>query len=190
MEERPMGDAGPPRVPHPREHFAAFPGPVVAASTGMGVGPIAEVGTDQVNDQPWAIGLGYTNRDRKLKLMIRTVRPAEQLDPRGRPIENVEIQLHNFLARTAPRDHGAPAPTRADLDAKTERVRTALADATATPVTITINNLPVAGTRTDALGTTVIETLWNSYSVLITSTPDHLGTVELHTATPADVAHL
>ncbi|MFI6100762.1 hypothetical protein ACIA8G_34870 [Lentzea sp. NPDC051213] len=190
MDDRSMGAADVPRSPHPRDQIAVFPAPVASASSGMGLGPIATLATQGVNGLPWAVDVTYRSSDGRLLSEVKTVRSPHGLDPRGLPVENTEIQLLNFLARTREREPGSAVPTRESFAADHDMVRTAVGEAVAVPVNIMIDQNPLSGTRIDALGVAVIEVNWGECTVYLTGTPDHLGTLELHTTTTADVDHL
>lgn len=185
-----MGAAGFPRDPHPREHLAAFPGRVAAASTGMGLGSIAAVGTDRAGDEPWAVDVTYRSPTGSPRLVIKTVRSPHGLSPRGLPVENAEVQLLRFLGGAGGRERGLVVPSRESSAANHARVRAAVTDAPAAPVDVVIDSDLVPATRIDALGAVVITASWHDQAVFLTGTPEHLGTLELHTATSADVDHL
>ncbi|MEO6085692.1 MAG: hypothetical protein ABIQ18_21490 [Umezawaea sp.] len=105
-------------------------------------------------------------------------------------MENTEIQLLSFLIGTREREPGNVVPTRESSAADYAMVCAAVGEAVAVPVNITIDQNPFSGTRIDALGAAVIEASWGECTVFLTSTPEHLGTLELHTTTSADVDHL
>lgn len=163
---------------------------MAAASAGMGLGPITAAGTHGVDDQPWAFDVTYHSPSGNLLLVIKTVRSPHGLPPQGLPVENPEVQLLNFLGRTSDRGGGLVVPTRGSSAAKYDRVRAAVAEASAVPVDVTIGHDLVRGTRIDALGAVVVEADWDDRTVFLTGVPEHLGVLDLHEATAADVDHL
>ncbi|WP_199443066.1 hypothetical protein [Umezawaea beigongshangensis] len=163
---------------------------MAAASAVMGLGPIAAVGTHGVNDRPWAVEVTHRSSAGTLLLVIKTVRSSHGLSPRGLPVENAESQLLDFLSRTRDRGSGLVVPVRGSSVANHDRVRAAVAEASVVPVEVVIDHGLVPGTRIDALGAVVIRVGWKDQTVLLTGAADHLGTLELHTATSSDVDHL
>jgi hypothetical protein len=197
-----MGDARSPRIPHPRERLAAFPGPVAVAGDATRWGPVASLEAHGLNGQPWAIDIVYQDGDGQHQLVVKTIRSRDGLNPRGLPVENAAIQLHNFLRRAETQSHpelyrhhsnqGTPPPAP-DADVSASRyahIQASVAQALSTETDIAIGDTMHRARRIDALNCAVIEAQWNGQTVFITGWPDTMGAPSLRSAIPTDVDHL
>ncbi|HVJ68552.1 MAG TPA: hypothetical protein VM510_11230 [Caulifigura sp.] len=113
------------------------------------------------------------------------------MNPRGLPVENVSIQILNFLNRAnRSQGPGLTAPSKESSRIEFDQVRIAVDRAPVQEVELPIDGAVVRGTRTDALDAAVVELNWHGQAVFITGRPSALEAIALRTATPADVDHL
>ena len=186
-------DAGQSRRPWGNEILDGFPGPVaIAAQPIQGLAPV--LGWEEVDDQPWAIQVGYAIPRGRQVLTVRTVRSTEGLSPRH-PLESLASVIVNFvnadLGGRAPRRTTVVDPveaTRQDYARMSaSRLLRAEVEGTATsPVTVRLDGVAIEGSRVDLERCSAVEVPWDGQIVFCAGLADVLDTLALKSATPDD----
>ena len=161
MRYRMPGDGPVPRFPDFAELVEQFPGPVAIARVPP-PGTMALCGGEDSDGHPWALQVTYAIPGREL-LCVRTVRGMLDWTPVIRTIEDL---------RTAMRIFGLPGePTAPEV-----------------PVSLTVDDVPVPGTRIDLSGRSGVHLDWQGQHVYCLGDAQLLDGLELRTATGADFA--
>lgn len=175
------------------ELLDSFPGPVaIAAHPIQGLAPA--LGWEEVNDEPWAIQVGYAIPQGPQVLTVRTVRSTEGLNPRH-PLESLASVIVNFVDAELNRQL-PPMSTAVDQAEATQQIKArvtasrllhAKVEATATsPVTVRLDSVAIEGSRVDLETCSAVELSWGKQVVFCTGSADVLDTLALKSATPDD----
>lgn len=138
-----------------------FPGPVAIADA-RPAGTMPLCGGEDSDGHPWALQVTYAAAGRDL-LRVRTVRGSLDWTPVIRTVENIAT------AMGVARHGGEPA-------------------APEVATTMTVDGLPVPGTRIDLLGRSGVHLDWRGQHVFCVGDPHLVDALELRTGTGADFA--
>ena len=163
----------------------AFPGPVA-----IPVDPIQDavpvVGTEEADDEPWAVEIGYQAPTRHV-LTVRTVRSTEGLNPHGRTVESLASAVVNYLNRDQNTRPGTAFGDRIRERISASRHTRATVEGTPTiPTIIVIDGVAVEGRRVDLDTCSAVELAWGRQRVFCTGQPDIIDNLRLRSATPDD----